>query len=144
MKNILIYTKFIYGTKANLGKAPTFEASFKFWNRFFSCFSTRLFFSARLLAKGSCPGSANVRNSISWYFDLLQMEWSKIHRSNWCYIYYLQFYGKKYTFLLVIIWINIHKSNRLGKRGKRGGFKCLPSLILASMMGISLSSFTRS
>ena len=41
----------------NLGKAPTFSAFFRFSSLFFSCFSTRFFFSCLLCAKGSTPGS---------------------------------------------------------------------------------------
>lgn len=42
----------------NLGKAPNFAASFKFCNRFFSCFSILFFLFSFLLAKGSSSGSA--------------------------------------------------------------------------------------
>lgn len=45
----------------NLGRAPTFAASFRLCRRFFSCFSTLCFFSVRLLANGSCPGSVEIR-----------------------------------------------------------------------------------
>lgn len=46
-----------------LGKAPAFEAVFKFCNRFFSCLSTLFFLSSSLLAKGSTPGSAVIQKT---------------------------------------------------------------------------------
>ena len=68
---LLISTRLTVKEK-NLGKAPTFAACLRFCNRFFPCFATRFFFSARLLAKGSSPASATeFLNLIIYLFFLL-------------------------------------------------------------------------